>query len=203
MILGGAHRPWNPSPVWSRGRCVRLDTQRRATLRACRADPRGIGLSHRTNTTFRRSTSSEAEKTSRLLAGLITRRAHSANLRPERINRARRRHADLTDQSGAAISFATHATVVVINEESRNTIEFGIALRREPRPIRRKRTARAASPAYLPPVIERFNGIEHHGPKHLRIVHHAVSHGGTVTIFVESPCENPDRSSRHTWPKDS
>ena len=72
----------------------------------------------------------------RLLAGLIARQAHSANLGPERINRARRRHADLTDQSGAAISFATHATVVVIDEESWNPIELGVVLRREPRPIR-------------------------------------------------------------------
>ena len=144
----------------------------------------------------RRSSSSEAEKASRLLAGLIARQAHSANLRPEGINRARRRHADLTDQSGAAISFATHATVIVIDEESRNPIELGIALRREPRPIRRKRTARAASPARRPPVIERVNGIEYHRPRHLRTVHHAASHGGTVAIFVESPCESPDRFSR-------
>ena len=151
----------------------------------------------------RRSTSSEAEKAPRLLAGLITRQAHSANLRPERINRARRRHADLTDQSGAAISFATHATVVVIDEESWNPIELGIALRREPRPIRRKRTARAASPACRPLVIERVNGIEHHRPKHLSTVHHSASHGGTVAIFVESLCASPDRSSRHSWPKDS
>jgi hypothetical protein len=145
-----------------------------------------------------RSTSSEAEKAPRLLAGLIARQAHSANLRPEGINRARRRHADLTDQSGAAISFATHATVVVIDEESRNLIELGIAFRREPRPIRRKRTARAAGPAYRLPVIERVNGIEHHRPKHLRTVHHAMSHGGRAAIFVESPCESPDRSLRHT-----
>jgi hypothetical protein len=114
----------------------------------------------------RRSTSSEVEKAPRLLAGLIARQAHSANLRPERINRARRRHADLTDQSGAAISFAAHAIVVVIDEETWNPIELGIALRREPRPIRRKRTARTASPAYRHPIIERVNGIEHHRPKH-------------------------------------
>jgi hypothetical protein len=108
----------------------------------------------------RRSTSSEAEKAPRLLAGPIARQAHSANLRPERINRARRRYADLPDQRGAAISFATHATVVVIDEESWNPIELGIALRREPRPIRRKRTARTASPAYRHLVIERVFGIE-------------------------------------------
>jgi hypothetical protein len=144
----------------------------------------------------RRSTSSEAEKAPRLLAGLIARQAHSANLRPERINRARRRHADL-DQSGAAISFATHAAVVVIDEESWNPIELGIVLRREPRPIRRKRTARTASPAYRHAVIERVNGVEHHRPKHLRPVHYAAGHGGTAAIFVESPCGSPDRSSRH------
>jgi hypothetical protein len=75
----------------------------------------------------------QAEKAPRLLAGLIARQAHSANVRPERINRARCRYADLTDQTGAAISFATHATVVVIDEESWNPIELGIALRRSGR----------------------------------------------------------------------
>ena len=158
---------------------------------------------HRRRPDSRGSTSSEPKKAPRLLAGLVAWQAHSANLRPERINRARRRHADLTDQGGAAISFATHATVVVIDEESRNPIELSIALRGEPRPIRRKRTTGTASPAYRRPTIERVNGIEHHRPKHLRAVHHAASHGGTAAIFVESPCESPDRSSRNSWPKDS
>jgi hypothetical protein len=158
---------------------------------------------HRRRPDSRRSTSSEPEKAPRLLAGLVAGQAHSANLRPERINRARRRYADLTDQSGAAISFATHATVVVIDEESWNPIELSIALRGEPRPIRRKRTTGTASPAYRHPAIERVSGIEHHRPKHLRTVHHAASHGGTAAIFVESPCGSPERFSRNSWPKDS
>ena len=129
-----AHERWKIAPIRARN--------------AARAGPRWFRpRPRRRRQHSRRSSSSEAEKASRLLAGLIARQAHSANLRPERINRARRRHADLTDQSGAAISFATHATVIVIDEESRNPIELGIALRREPRPIRRKRTARAATPA--------------------------------------------------------
>jgi hypothetical protein len=167
---------------------------------AARAGPGWFGpRPRRRRQHSRRSTSSEAEKASGLLAGLITRQAHSANLRPERINRARRRRADLTDQSGAAISFATHATVVVIDEESRNPIELGIALRREPRPIRRKRTARAASPAYRPPVIEGVNVIEHHRPKHLRTVHLAASHGRAVAIFIDHRPRRPGRSASSSF----
>jgi len=182
----------------------KIRARKYAPENAARAGPgRFRPRPHRRRPDSRGSTSSEPKKAPRLLAGLVAWQAHSANLRPERINRARRRHADLTDQGGAAISFATHATVVVIDEESRNPIELSIALRGEPRPIRRKRTTGTASPAYRRPTIERVNGIEHHRPKHLRAVHHAASHGGTAAIFVESPCESPDRSSRNSWPKDS
>ena len=193
-----------PHVAQERWKITPIRARKYAPENAARAGPgRFRPRPHRRRPDSRGSTSSEPKKAPRLLAGLVAWQAHSANLRPERINRARRRHADLTDQGGAAISFATHATVVVIDEESRNPIELSIALRGEPRPIRRKRTTGTASPAYRRPTIERVNGIEHHRPKHLRAVHHAASHGGTAAIFVESPCESPDRSSRNSWPKDS
>jgi hypothetical protein len=49
----------------------------------------------------------------------------------------------------------------IIDERTRNTIEIGVALQREPRPLGRKRAARAACPAHSRFVILRFGGADH------------------------------------------
>lgn len=70
-------------------------------------------------------------------AGIISWQAGPADVRPEGVDRARCRHANIPHKGGAAVAVAAHAPVRIINEGARNAIEIGIVLQREPRPLGR------------------------------------------------------------------
>ena len=87
---------------------------------------------------------SQGEPMPRHLAGFIARFASTANLWPLTVDRARCRNADLTDQSGATVAVALHASKMLVDEHAGDAIEVAIDLGGEPGPVAR---IRAASPA--------------------------------------------------------
>jgi hypothetical protein len=74
----------------------------------------------------------------------IARHAGSANLRPNRINPARRRNTDLARQCRASFAVAAHPRQFFVDEFSRDQIECDVVLGGKPRPVRRVGTTRAA-----------------------------------------------------------
>jgi len=80
----------------------------------------------------------------RQLAGFIARFTSAANLGPNTVDRARRRNADLTYQSGATIAVALHASTMMVCKRAGDTIEIAVVLGCESGPVAR---IRAASPA--------------------------------------------------------
>jgi hypothetical protein len=79
----------------------------------------------------------------RKLAGFIARFTSTANLGPLTVNRAGRRHADLTNQCGATIAVALHASKMTVGKRAGDAIEIAIVLGRKSGPVVRKRTASA------------------------------------------------------------
>jgi hypothetical protein len=63
---------------------------------------------------------------SRHPAGVVARQASFANIRPQAVDRARRRDADLPDKRGAAIAAASHAAAFVINIRAGDLSELGV-----------------------------------------------------------------------------
>jgi hypothetical protein len=88
----------------------------------------------------------EIEASSRHLTGVISRRTDFADVRPDAVDRARRRDADVSHKGCTAISSASHASLFVIDVRAGDLIELGVGFQRKPRPLRGKGTARAASP---------------------------------------------------------
>jgi hypothetical protein len=91
--------------------------------------------------------SSQAEPLPRHLAGVITRLASAANLWPDTIDGARRRNSDLTDQGGATVAVALHASKTMLGKRARNAIEIAVVLSRESGPVAGKRATSAAAAA--------------------------------------------------------
>src|SRR5450432_4045609 len=58
-------------------------------------------------------------------AGIVARQACSANLRPHRVDGAGRRDADFTHERRAARTVAAHAATRIVDERTRDLIEFG------------------------------------------------------------------------------
>src|SRR5712692_139256 len=81
-------------------------------------------------------------------AGVISWRTSPANLGPHGVHGTRRRYTDIAHQGRTAIAVAPHSPVLVIDERTRDSSEISVVLQREPRPLPRKRAARAAGPAH-------------------------------------------------------
>jgi hypothetical protein len=79
----------------------------------------------------------------RKLAGFIARFTSTANLGPLTVDRAGRRHADLTNQCGATIAVALHASELMVGKRAGDAIEIAVVLGRKSGPVVRKRTASA------------------------------------------------------------
>jgi hypothetical protein len=90
--------------------------------------------------------SSQTEPMPRQLAGFIARFTSTANLGPLTVDSARRRNADLTNQGGATIAVALHASKMVVGKRTGDATEIAIVLGRKSGPVARKRTASAAAP---------------------------------------------------------
>ena len=71
---------------------------------------------------------SEIETPPRHPAGVVSRQASPANVRPDGVNRARRRDAHLSHKGGAAIAAASHASQVAIDIDAGDSIEIAVAL---------------------------------------------------------------------------
>jgi len=74
----------------------------------------------------------------RQLAGFIARFASTANLGPLTVDRAGRRNADLTNQGGATIAVALHASEMMVCKRAGDAIEIAIFLGRKSGPVARK-----------------------------------------------------------------
>jgi hypothetical protein len=59
-------------------------------------------------------------------AGVITRQASFANVRPQDVDSARRKDTDVSHKGRTAISVTSHASELVINEWAGNLIEICI-----------------------------------------------------------------------------
>lgn len=78
---------------------------------------------------------SQSESVARHPAGIVARLARAANLRPDIVDRARRGHADVAHQRGAAIAVAVHAPEVMVREHAWDAVELAVILGREPGPV--------------------------------------------------------------------
>ena len=67
----------------------------------------------------------------RQLAGFIARFTSTANLGPLTVDRAGRRDADLTNQCGATIAVALHASELMVGKRAGDAIEIAIVLGRK------------------------------------------------------------------------
>ena len=90
---------------------------------------------------------SQTEPLPRELAGCIARLTSTANLRPDAVDRARRRNADRAHQGRATVAVALHAPTTMVGKGARNAIEIAVALGREAGPVAGERAARPAAPA--------------------------------------------------------
>ena len=61
-------------------------------------------------------------------AGIVARRAGSAHVGPDGVDRARGRYADISHECGAAITVATHAAAAAVDIGAGNQVEVGLAL---------------------------------------------------------------------------
>ena len=91
------------------------------------------------------SRASQAEPLPRQLTCIVARLASAANLRPDIIDGARRRTADLPDQGSAAIAVALHAPKMVVGKNAGDAIEITLVFSRKPGPVAGKRTACTAT----------------------------------------------------------
>jgi hypothetical protein len=89
----------------------------------------------------------------RYQAGIVSRQAGSANVRPHIIDRARRRCSDLADERRTTIAIASHASEFVVDKRARNTVEIFVALKRESRPLPGIRATRTTSLAHIGSVV--------------------------------------------------
>jgi hypothetical protein len=71
---------------------------------------------------------SEIEAPSRHLAGIISRQAGPANVRPHGVDTARGRDADFANKRRAAIAVASDSSLPVIDEYPRDPIKRGVVL---------------------------------------------------------------------------
>src|SRR5689334_13053166 len=101
--------------------------------------------------------SSQAEMTARLAALRVAGRARPADVRPQRVDRARGRLTDAADERRAAGTGASHAALSVGDELARDAIELGFRFQRKAWPIGGIGTARAAGPAHVV-AIRRYDG---------------------------------------------
>jgi hypothetical protein len=95
-------------------------------------------------------------------ASIVPRQARPADVRPHRIHGTRRGDAHLADQRRAPVAVAAHAAPVVIDEAARDTIQRGVILQREPRPLPRERAARPAGPTHGFPVVRHVRCTDSH-----------------------------------------
>src|SRR5205085_9784546 len=88
--------------------------------------------------------------------GVVAGQARAAHVGPRRIDRARRRNADLSGERRAAIAVAAHFRARIVDINCGDRRERGIALQREARPLGRMRAAGAARLACC--LVERHHG---------------------------------------------
>jgi len=88
---------------------------------------------------------SQAEPLPRQLTCIVARLASAANLRPDIVDGARRRYADLTYKGGATIAVTLHAPKTVVGKYAGDAIEIALVFDRKPGPVAGKRTARTAT----------------------------------------------------------
>src|ERR1051326_8307453 len=111
--------------------------------------------------------SSQAEMATRLAALRVAGCARPADVRPQRVDRARGRLTNAADERRAASTGASHAALTVADELARDAIEPGVRFQRKTRPIGRIGTARAARPAHVV-AVRRFGGAQEARPRNAR-----------------------------------
>lgn len=100
---------------------------------------------------------------SRHAAGVVSRLAGAAHIRPDLVDRTGRRDPDFADQGGAAVADATHPRCGLVHELSGDPGDLGVGLERETRPLPGKGAAGATALA--------IRKIGERGPRILRQWH--------------------------------